>query len=115
MQRGGQWDIARYLTQSGLEPGDKVASVTTLNDIRCTWAYAAGLHIVTNIGNDAYSPQNQQQDFNLFWTDPATQQDVLRLFREQGAVAVVVPIANTPPVGSNWQQIPNTQAWLLRL
>jgi len=115
MQRGGQWDIARYLTQSGLEPGDKVASVTTLNDIRCTWAYAAGLHIVTNIGNDAYSPQNQQQDFNLFWTDPATQQDVLRLFREQGAVAVVVPIANTPPVGSNWQQIPNTQAWVLRL
>ena len=115
MQSGSQWEIARYLTQSGLEPGDKVASVATLNDIRCTWAYAARLHIVANIGNDAYSPQNQQQDFQLFWTDPATQQDVLRLFREQGAVAVVIPIANTPAISPNWQQIPNTNAWFLRL
>ena len=118
MQRGGQWDIASYLTQSGLEPGDKVASVTTLNDIRCTWAYAAGLRIVANIGNDAYSPQNQQQDFQLFWTDPATQQDVLRLFREQGAVAVIVPTAPTAPtsaISANWQQIPSTDTWILRL
>src|ERR1019366_4101533 len=115
MQRGGQWEIAHYLTQPGLQPGDKVASVTTLNDIRCTWAYAAGLHIVANIGNDAYSPENQQQDFQLFWSDPVTQQDVLRLFREQGAVAVVVPVATPPPVGSGWQQIPNSQAWVLRL
>ena len=70
MQSGGQWEIARYLQQSGLKPGDKVASVTTGNDIRCTWAYAAGLHIVADIGNDAFDPQSQQQDFDLFWTDP---------------------------------------------
>ena len=115
MQSGGQWEIAHYLTQSGLQPGDKVAAVTTVNDIRCTWAYGAGLHIVAAIGNDAFSPQNQQQDFKLFWTDPATQQEVLSLFREQGAVAVVVPTAATSPIGPNWHQIPNTQAWLLHL
>jgi hypothetical protein len=117
MESEGQWVIAHYLTQSGFKPGDKVASVTTLNDIRCTWAYAAGLHIVADIGNDAYDPQFQHEDFNRFWTDPATQQDVLRLFREQGAVAVIAPSVSPRalPLNSAWQHIPETNAWLLRL
>jgi hypothetical protein len=112
-----QWTIARYLTASGLHPGDRVASVTTLNDIRCTWAYAAGLHIVADIGNDAYDPQSQQQDFDLFWRDPAIQSDVLRLFREQGAIAVIAPSVppSNPPIAGNWQPIPNTNAWVLKL
>ncbi len=113
-ETGGQWTIAQYLVHSGLKPNDKVASVSTLNDIRCTWAYAARLHIVADIGNDAYSPQDQQQDFTLFWTDPAIQQDVLRLFRKQGAVAVIVPHAQSAALSSNWQPIPGTDAWLLR-
>lgn len=115
MLYGGQWTIADYLTKSGLRPGDKVATVTTGNNIRCTWAYAAGLHVIASIGNDAYNPQDQQQDFNLFWTDPVTQQDVLRLFREQGAVAVVVPFAAKPPIPGHWNAIPSTNAWLLHL
>lgn len=115
MQRGGQWEVARYLSQSGLKPGDRVASVSTGNDIRCTWAYAAGLHIVSSIGNDIYSQPIRQRDFDLFWTDPAIQKEVLRLFREQGTVAVVVPSSATPPLSPNWQQIPQTQAWWLRL
>jgi hypothetical protein len=115
LQRSDQWAIAAYLTESGLKPGDKVATVTTLNQIRCTWAYATGLHIVADIGNDAYSPQNQQADFNLFWTDPAIQQEALRLFHEQGAIAVIVPSATTPPLSPDWHQIPNTNAWVFRL
>jgi len=113
-ESGGQWAIAQYLAQAGLKPGDRVASVTTLNDIRCTWAYAARLHVVADIGNDAFDPGLQQQDFNLFWTDPAIQADVLRLFRQQGAVAVVVPHAATPPLTPVWQSIAGTDAWLLR-
>jgi hypothetical protein len=117
MQSEGQWIIAHYLIQSGFKPGDRVASVTTLNDIRCTWAYAAGLHIVADIGNDAYDPQAQHEDFNLFWTDPTIQQDVLRLFREQGAVAVIAPSVSPRalPLSPAWQRIPDTNAWLLRL
>jgi hypothetical protein len=114
-ETGGQWTIAQYLIHSGLQLNDKVASVSTLNDIRCTWAYAARLHIVADIGNDAYSPQDQQQDFNLFWTDPAIQQDVLRLFRQQGAIAVIVPHAQSNALTAAWQSIPGTDAWLLRL
>ncbi len=115
MLSGGQWTIATYLTQSGLRPGDKVATVTIGNNIRCTWAYAADLHIVADIGNDAFKPESQPRDFNAFWTDSAIQQEVLRLFREQGAVAVVVPTADTPPIPGLWQPIPNTNAWVLRL
>jgi len=117
MQSEGQWIVAHFLTQSGLKPGDKVASVTTLNDIRCTWAYAAGLHVVADIGNDAFDPQLQHEDFNRFWTDPATQQDVLRLFREQGAVAVIAPSVSPRalPLTPAWQHIPDTNAWILRL
>jgi hypothetical protein len=110
-----QWRMAAFLVQSGLHPGDKVASVSTLNDIRCTWAYAARLHIVADIGNDAYTPQDQQRDFNLFWSQPAVQQDVLRLFRQQGAAAVIVPHAQSPALNPSWQSIPGTDAWLLRL
>ena len=79
------------------------------------------LHIRANpdhvaaIGNDAYSPENQQVDFNLFWSDPATQQDVLRLFRSQGAVAVIVPRTAAPSSSPGWQPIPNTTAWFLPL
>ena len=109
-----QWRIAHFLTAQGLRPGDRVAAVNPGNNIRCTWAYGAGLHVVSVIGNDGYSPEDQQQDLNLFWTDPAIQADVLRLFRQEGAVAVIVPAAPQPPVSSAWQSIPDTQAWLLR-
>jgi hypothetical protein len=117
MESGGQWTIAQYLIHAGLQPGDKVASVTTLNDIRCTWAYAARLHIVADIGNDAYDPAAQHEDFNLFWTDPATQEDVLRLFREQGVVAVIAPSVSprAPALTGQWQHIPDTNAWFLHL
>jgi hypothetical protein len=113
--RDNQWVLAEGLQRAGLRPGDRVASVTTLNDIRCTWAYAAGLHIVADIGNDAFDPGSQQEDFLDFWTKPEIQQDVLRLFRQQGAVAVIVPRVDVPPGNPAWRHIPNTRAWLLRL
>jgi hypothetical protein len=114
-QSGGQWEIARSLTTSGLRSADRVAVVSTGNDIRCTWAYGARVHIVAAIGNDAYDPQDQEQDMRLFWTDLATQQDVLRLFRQQGAVAVIVLDAPATPISRDWQAVPGSGAWLLRL
>jgi hypothetical protein len=115
MQSGGQWEIARSLSTSGLRSADRVAVVSTGNDIRCTWAYGARVHIVAAIGNDAYDPQDQEQDMRLFWTDLATQQDVLRLFRQQGAVAVIVLDAPATPISRDWQAVPGSGAWLLRL
>jgi hypothetical protein len=111
----GQWKIARYLQQMGLQDGDKVAAVSTLNDYRCTWAYAARLHIVADIGNDAYDPQDQEKDLRLFFDDPSTREEVLHLFKQQGAVAVVAPSMPFEIVSPGWQRIPGTSAWVLRL
>ena len=112
MERGGQWAIAEYLQEMGLKAGDKVASVSPKNDIRCTWAYASGLHIVAAIGNDAYDPENQIGDLHLFFDNPATQNEVLQLFREQGAVAVVatgIPFDVSSP---GWRRVPGSKAWV---
>ena len=112
MQSGGQWAIADYLVKRNLKAGDKVASVAPRNDLRCTWAYASRAHIVAAIGNDAFDPKSQVQDLHLFFDDPSTQQQVLDLFREQGAVAVVatdIPFEVSSP---GWQHVPGSQAWV---
>lgn len=112
MQRGGQWAIADYLGKQNLRAGDKVASIAPRNDFRCTWAYASRLHIVAAIGNDAFDPKNQVQDLHLFFDYPSTQQQILQLFREQGAVAVVateIPFEVSSP---GWQHVPGTEAWV---
>ncbi|WP_353066694.1 hypothetical protein RBB77_09065 [Tunturibacter psychrotolerans] len=112
MQSGGQWAIADYLVNLNLKAGDKVASVAPRNALRCTWAYASRSHIVAAIGNDAFDPESQVQDLHLFFDHPSTQQQVLELFREQGAVAVVatdIPFEVSSP---GWQHVPGSQAWV---
>ncbi|MBB5342867.1 G protein-coupled receptor family protein [Tunturibacter empetritectus] len=115
MQSGGQWAVAEYLRGVGLKAGDRVASVSPGNDIRCTWAYAAGLHVVAAIGNDAYDPRNQMEDLHLFFDSPSIQVEILELFRKQGAVAVVateIPFEVSSP---GWQRAPGSKAWVLLL
>jgi hypothetical protein len=112
MQSGGQWAIADYLMKLNLKAGDKVASIAPRNDLRCTWAYASRSHIVAAIGNDAFDPKSQVQDLHLFFDHPSTQQQILQLFREQGAVAVVateIPFEVSSP---GWQHIPGSEAWV---
>ncbi len=116
VQTEGEWRVARFLTAAGLRPGDKVADVSAGNDIRCAWAYGARLHIVAAIGNDAYnSPGQRLADLHRFFDDPATQRDVLALFRQQGAVAVVAPSLPFTTTDPGWRPIPGTSAWVLLL
>lgn len=115
MQSGGQWAVAEYLQGLGLKTGDKVASVAPRNGYRCTWAYASGLHVVAAIGNDAYDPKNQIEDLHLFFDDPSTQEQVLELFRKQGAVAVVATDVPFDVSAQGWRHIPGSKAWVLLL
>ena len=115
MQSGGLWAVADYLQGLGLKAGDKVASVSPRNVYRCTWAYASGLHIVAAIGNDAYDPQNQVEDLHLFFDDLSTQEQVLGLFRKQGAVAVVATEIPFDVASPGWRHIPGSRAWVLLL
>jgi hypothetical protein len=117
VQTGGQWRVAKFLIASGLHPGDKVAAVSMGNDYRCAWAYGARVHIVAAIGNDAYDgyPPDQLRDLHRFFDQPATQRDVLGLFRQQGAVAVVAPDLPFVTSAPGWQHVPETNAWVLLL
>ncbi|WP_433963342.1 hypothetical protein RBB74_17240 [Tunturiibacter gelidiferens] len=115
MQSGGQWAVAEYLQEMGLKAGDKVASVSPGNDIRCAWAYASRVHVVAAIGNDAYDPEHQREDLHLFFDNASIQDEVLELFREQGAVAVVatgIPFDVSSP---GWRRVPGSRAWVFRL
>jgi hypothetical protein len=117
VQTEGAWRIAHFLTAAGLRAGDKVASVSDINVIRCAWAYGARVRIVAAIGNDAYDgyPPDQLRDLHRFFDDPAVQARDVELFRQQGAVAVVapdLPFATTDP---GWQPVPGTHAWVLFL
>ncbi|WP_433969207.1 hypothetical protein [Tunturiibacter gelidiferens] len=115
MQSGGQWAVAQYLQGLGLKAGDRVASVSPGNDMRCTWAYASRVHVVAALGNDAYDPQNQIEDLHLFFDDPSTQEQVLQLFRKQGALAVVATEIPFDVSSQGWQRVPGSKAWVLLL
>jgi len=107
-----QWRVGLYLAESGFRAGDKVASVKVGNGALCSWAYMDGLQIVAEIGNDAFDPKDQEKDFELFNHSPEVQQTVLDLFRQAGAVLVVVFDVDGAPQGPGWERIPGTQSWV---
>lgn len=117
VQTEGQWAVAGFLTQAGLRPGDRVASVDYRNELRCAWAYGARVRIVAAIGNDAYDPswQDQLKDLHTFFDDPGAQRHALDLFRNQGAVAVIAPDLPFNPTSPGWQHVAGTSAWVLLL
>jgi hypothetical protein len=110
-----QWKIGFYLVQAGLHPGDKVASVNIGHGAFCTWAHVSGVRVVAQIGNNTFDPLNQDADFQLFADHPDIQQTVFNLFKQAGAVMVIVPDVKYPLQGPGWGQVPGTEAWVHRL
>ena len=110
-----QWRIGSYLIQSGVQPEEKVAAVAVWENIECTWAYVSGVHIVAEIGNDAFDFDHHEQDFHLFLSSPDVQQTVFTLFRQAGAKLVVASYVDGTPQGPGWEQIPGTRSWIHRL
>jgi hypothetical protein len=110
-----QWRLGLYLAEAGVRPGDQVASVKVGDDMLCTWAHVAGVHLVAEIGNDAFDPAGQDADFQLFSDDPAVQGKDCDLFRQAGASMVVAPEVSGAMKGAGWEQVVGTQAWIKRL
>jgi len=117
VQTEGQWRVANFLIAAGLHPGDRVAAVSTVNDYRCAWAYGARVQVIAAIGNDAYDgyPPDQLRDLHRFFDEPEIQRDVVSIFRQQGAVAVVAPDLPFVTSDPGWQHVPKTNAWVLLL
>jgi hypothetical protein len=106
------WRLGLYLAQLGVHPGDKVAAVGVGPSLDATWAYVGGVHIVGEIGNDAFDPDDQEKDLQLFINNPPVQQTVFNLFQQAGAVLVVARLVHESPQGPGWTQLPDTQWWL---
>ena len=108
------WRVAEFLRAQGIRPGEAVGSVQPGGAMLCTWAHAAGVHIVAEIGNDSYDPASQAADCHQFVHEPTVQRKALNLFRQIGAVAVVVTAVGEPVAGPGWEQVPGTTSWVYR-
>jgi hypothetical protein len=109
------WKLGCSLAQFGAYPGDKVAAVGIGPSLDATWACVGGVHIVAEIGNNAFDPQDQEKDLQLFTSDPDVQNTVFHLFRQAGAILVVARGFDRTPHGVGWEQIPKTTWWIHRL
>ena len=115
-----QWKLGMGLQRLGLEPGEEVGVVGGPN-ASCTWAYIVHLRIVGELGGnpyDAHQPMeglagNEEQEF--WHSSPAKQAEILGLFHEGGASAV---IASRKPAGIDvapgWQHVDGTDTWVYR-
>jgi hypothetical protein len=115
-----QWKLGLALEHEGLKPGDAVGVVGGPN-AACTWAYVAHLHIVAELGGEPYDqhhalPESAESVAAKFWnSSPALQQQVVSLFQQAGATAVVAaakPAEIEAPHG--WKQLPGTDEWIYR-
>jgi hypothetical protein len=108
-----QWRVGLYLAQSKDSPGEKVALVR--NDGLVGWAYIGDVHIVAEIGRNAFDPENAEKDFQLFTSHPEVQQTAFNLFRQAGAKLVVAYHVEGAPAGGGWERVPGTASWIHRL
>jgi hypothetical protein len=103
-----QWKAGRYLLQTGLHPGDKVAWIAGYAEItQCTWAYMDHLRIIGEIGGEPLEPPHD--DLAEFWQlTSAERRQKLEIFHQAGArlvLALDTP-KNTDLTG--WENIPGT-------
>jgi hypothetical protein len=115
-----QWKLGLALQHEGLRQGDGVGVVGGPN-ASCTWAYIAHLRIVAELGGEPYDqhhalPESGELVVAKFWhSSPASQQQIVSLFRHAGAVAIVAsakPAEMDTPQG--WRQVPGTDTWIYR-
>jgi hypothetical protein len=115
-----EWKLGLALERLGLKPGDEVAAVGGPN-ASCTWAYIAHLRIVAELGGDPFDqhhPATEDLDTTLrkFWQMPAAKREqVLMLFHQAGAVAVIAADRPAEPGSTDgWQHIEGTATWIYR-
>ena len=108
----GHWQVAEALRRAGLGPGDKVASIGY--GFEALWAHLAGLRVVAEISSG--SLEQPTGDAESFWaSEAARRREVLNLFAENGAKAVV---ANRVPAGAptdGWERVGDTDYYIYSL
>jgi hypothetical protein len=104
------WQMAEALRDTGLEPGDQVASIGHANDPPAGWARLAKVKIIAEIYSTAVSRADIRAGVEKdFWAaDDASRQRAMATFAKAGAQAVVVwePPSWAPKDG--WQPVGDT-------
>jgi hypothetical protein len=70
---------------------------------------------IPDLVESAVPAEEGKRDLESFACDPAVQQSVLALFKQAGARVVVFLRQDQAPQGSGWEQVPETDMWILRL
>lgn len=99
-----QWRIANGLRQMGLQPGDRVASLGGV--LNSYWYRLARTPVV------AEAPARQNLIATFWEAEPQVKDQVMRVFAQTGARAVIV---EGVPAGQNmdgWQKIADTEAYI---
>ena len=110
--------IAEAALNTGLKPGDHIASLNDSNFGVSEWAHLAGIRIVAEIpyisgvpDGDPYNVWNRQ--VNNFWNaDVQTQKKVLQKLSQTGARAVISQDKPAGPGAARWLEIENTGYYL---
>ena len=108
MLNSTQWKAGRYLLQTGLRPGDKVAWIANSYESNlCTWAYMDHLRIVGGVGGELLDPP--QDDIGEFWQlTPAQRRQKLEIFHQAGARLVLALDTPKDTDITGWESIPGT-------
>ena len=111
---GDQWRAGLGMEQMGPGPGSKVAVVSDLvGASQSTWAYMDRLQIVGILGGSLDAAQTA--DYDAFWSStPERQRQILGIFRENGALAVVSISEPRGDGAPGWERVAGTGFWVYR-
>jgi hypothetical protein len=102
------WVFARFLTQHGLQPGDKVAVIGG-PAANCLWAHVDHLRVVSELEVDLYAPPDTA--INLYWNaSPADQEKMRNIFASTGAKLLISRLAPSQTLPPGWIEVPGANA-----
>ena len=109
-----QLKVGQYLSQTGAQPGDKVAWLADYFEItHCTWAYVDHLRIIGEIGGELLDPP--RDELGAFWRSaPEERRRMLEVFHHAGARLVVALRMPSYADPTGWERVPGTGIWVYR-
>jgi hypothetical protein len=99
------WQVANLLTQLGVSPGDKVASIG--HSHAHFWARLAKVRIVAEIPSE--------EAFNFWKANSETQLKVVETFGRTGAKAIITNIMPDDISPIDWQKIGNSNYYIYKI
>ncbi|MBA3355394.1 MAG: hypothetical protein H0U18_05530 [Pyrinomonadaceae bacterium] len=102
------WEVAEELKRMGLQPGDKVASLSYSNNDNVYWSRLAKVQIVAEMFSGAY-----RKDEDDFWTaDEVVRARIIETLAKAGANGIVANSAPSWAAAEGWRRIGSTDHYV---